>query len=147
MKRAVIPRAVAEECHGHAVDFEQLEAVSGTGCLQYARPDDAARAHQADFRREQVHAAAAPMRTAGFTAVKLRDQLAGMQPLGQRVAVSPVGAENNVVRAKIGTHAHGDGFLADVSMTRAVYKPALVRTGQLLLGAANEEHAAAEGKK
>ena len=44
--------------------LEQLEAVARPGRLQDARPDDAAGAHQADFRGEQVHAAAAAVRAA-----------------------------------------------------------------------------------
>ena len=66
---AVVDRAVAEERHGHAVGLEQLEAVARSGGLQDARPDDAAGPHHADFRREQVHAAAAPVRAAGLAAI------------------------------------------------------------------------------
>ena len=56
---AVVDGPVAEEGDGHAVGLQELEAVAGPGRLEDARPDDAAGAHQADFGREQVHAAAA----------------------------------------------------------------------------------------
>ncbi len=65
---AVVHGAVAEEGHGHAVGFEELEAVAGAGGLEDARADDPAGAHQADLGGEQVHAAAAAVRAAGGAA-------------------------------------------------------------------------------
>ena len=69
MKGAVVDRAVAEESHADPPVLEQLEAVAGAGSLKNARADDAACAHQSYFRGEQMHAAAAAVRTAGFPAV------------------------------------------------------------------------------
>ena len=44
--------------------FKQLEAVAGAGRLQDVRADDAGGAHQTDFGREEVHAAAPAARAA-----------------------------------------------------------------------------------
>ncbi len=73
MEGAVVDSAVAEKGHCHAVALEQAEAVAGAGGLEDARADDAAGAHQADFGREQVHAAAAAAATASFAAEQLRE--------------------------------------------------------------------------
>src|SRR5438876_763257 len=70
-----------------------------------------------------------------------------MQPFGQRMAVTTMGAEDNVVGSQMGAHANGDGFLADVGMARAVNQTALVRAGQLLLSPPDEEHAAIKREK
>ena len=99
VERAVVDRPVAEERDRDAVRLQQLEAVARPGRLQDARADDAARAHHADFRREQVHAAAAAARAAGRPAEQLGDQLARRHALGQRVAVPAVRAEDDVVAA------------------------------------------------
>src|SRR5262245_23146980 len=51
-------------------------------------------------------------------------------------------AEHHVVRPQVGAHADGDGLLSDVGVARAVDQPALVRLRQLLLAAADRDHAA-----
>ncbi len=89
----VVDRPVAEEGDGDALRLQELEAVAGPRRLEDARPDDAARAHQADFGREKVHTAAAAVGAAGLAAVQLGDQLPRRHALGQRVAVAAVGAE------------------------------------------------------
>ena len=45
----------------------------------------------------------------------------------------------------MGTDADGHGLLADAGVTRPVDQAALVRLDELLLGAAEEEHATVEG--
>ena len=93
-----------------------------------------------DFRGEQVHAAAAPVRAAGRAAEQLGDQLARRHALGQGVAVPAVRAEDDVVGPQMGTDAGGDRFLADVGVAGAVDQAALMRAGQLLLAAADQNH-------
>jgi hypothetical protein len=73
--------------------------------------------------------------------------MARVQPLGQSMAVAAVRTENYVIRAEMGTDADGYGFLADVGVASAVDQAALVRPGQLLLGAPDKEHAAKEGQE
>ena len=102
MKGAVVDGPVAEERDGDVIGLQQLEAVAGAGGLQDARADDAAGAHHADFRGEQVHAAAAPLRAAGRPAEQLGDQLAGRDALGEGMAVTAVRAEDDVVCAQDG---------------------------------------------
>src|SRR5262249_37543769 len=142
VKRAVVHRAVAEKRDGNAAVLEQLEAVARPRRLENARPDDAAGAHQADFWGKQVHAAAAAVRAARLAAVEFRDQVAGVQPLGERVAVAAVGAENGVLMPQVSANADSNRLLADVGVASPVNKAALVRPGQLLLAPADEEHPA-----
>ena len=145
VKGAVVDRAIAEERHADAAGLEQLEAIAGAGRLQDAGTDDAAGPHHADFRREQMHAAAAPVRTAGRTAVQLRDELLGGHSLGQRMPMSAMGAEDGVVVFQVGTNADGNGFLTDIRVASAVDQPALMRAGQVLLTAADQQHLPIEG--
>ena len=147
MEGAVVDGPVAEECDGHVIGLQQLEAVAGPGGLEDARPDDAAGAHHADFRGEEVHAAAAALRAAGRAAEQLGDQLARREPLGQGMAVAAVRAEDDVVGPQMRADAGGDRLLADVGVAGAVDQPALMRPCQLLLAAANEHHRAIEGQE
>ena len=125
--------------------MSNLKAVAGAGGLKDARADDAAGAHHAGFRREQVHAAAAPVRTAGRAAEELGEQLPGRDALGQRVPVPAVRAEDDVVAAQMGTNARGNRLLADVGVAGPVNQAALVRSCQLLLAASDQDHAAIKG--
>ena len=65
---------------------------------------------------------------------------AGRDALGQGVAVAAVGAEDDVVGPQMGADAGGDRLLADVGVTGAVDQAALMRPGQLLLAAADQNH-------
>src|SRR6185312_16120069 len=133
-------RPIAKEGHGDAIAFEKLEGIAGAGGLQNVRPDDAARAHEADFGREEVHAAAAAPRAPRFAAVQFGDELQRRDALGEGVAVAAVGAEDHVAGPQRRAHAHGHGFLTHVSMASPVDQPALVRLRQLLFAAANQHH-------
>src|SRR5262249_537516 len=75
VKSTIVHRAVAEESDADPSVLKEFEAVTGAGGLENARSNDAARTHEADFRSEQVHAAAAAMRAASLPAVQLREQL------------------------------------------------------------------------
>jgi len=144
---AVVDGPVAEERHRHALALEQLEAVTGPRRLQDARANDAARAHHADFRRKQVHAAAPAVRAAGLAAEQLRYQLARGNALGQRVAVAAVGAEDDVVGAEVGADAGRNRLLPDVGMTGTVDQAALVAPGQFFFALADRLHLAVEGQQ
>jgi hypothetical protein len=56
------------------------------------------------------------------------------------MAMTAMGAEDGVVGPELRAHAHGNGFLSDVSVAGAVDESLLVRAGQLLLAAADELH-------
>jgi hypothetical protein len=56
------------------------------------------------------------------------------------MSMTAVRAEDGVLRAQMSTDASGNGLLTDVGMTSAMDQAALMRFGQLLLTAANEEH-------
>ena len=43
--------------------------------------------------------------------------------------MSPVGAEDDVIGAQMGTNAGGNCLLSHVSVTRTMYQTALMRTG------------------
>jgi len=87
-----------------------------------------------------MHAAAAPARTTALPAIQLGDELHRRDTLGERVTMSAVGAEDNVLRAQMRAYAGRDRLLADVGVASAVDQAALVRFDQLLLGAANQQH-------
>ena len=133
MKRTVVDRPIAKEGNADIVTLQQLERVSGAGRLQNTGPDDAARAHHPNLRLEKMHAATAPLRTAGGPTEKLSHHLTRADTFGQRVPVSPVRAENSVVRAQMRANACGNRLLAYIGMAGAVNQPHLVRAGQLLL--------------
>ena len=126
MKRAVVHRAVAEERHRNAIGLEQLETVARASGLENAGPHNPACAHQTNLRREQMHAAAATARTAGLASVKFGEELAGVESLGQRVAMSAVGAENHVFAAKMCADAGSDSLLPNIGVARAVDESALM---------------------
>ncbi len=96
VKRAVVHRAVTKERDAHMVGLQQLEAISRAGGLENARTDDAARAHQSDLGREQVHAPAAPARAARFAPVKFGKKLARIEALGQGMAMAAMRAEDRI---------------------------------------------------
>src|SRR5437870_2935549 len=133
MESPVIDGTISEKRHSDAVGFEEFEAVARAGGLKNARADDAAGPHHADFRREQVHAAAATMRTARGAPQQFRDQLPGRNALRQSVPVTTMRAENNVLRTQVGRDPRRDRLLTDISMTCPVNQAALVQSRQLLL--------------
>src|SRR5262249_1259005 len=147
VERAIVDRPVAEEGDTNAITLQQLETVSGARCLEDARADDPAGAHQPDFRREQVHAAAAALRAAGSAAEQLGEQLARRDALRQGVPVPAVRAEHDIAAVEVSTDAGGNGLLADVRMTGAVDQSALMRPRQLLLAATDEEHLSIQGEE
>ena len=147
VKGTVVDGAVAEEGDGHVIALQKHEAVAGAGGLEDAGPDDAAGAHHADFRGEEMHAAASSLRAAGGAAEQLGEQLAGCEPLGKGMAVTAVGAEDDVVFLQMRADARGDCLLPDVGMAGAVDQPALMRPGQLLFTAANQHHRSIEGEQ
>src|SRR5262249_18873042 len=141
---AIVNRAITKESDSRAICPEQLETVTRTGRLENARADDATGAHQANLRREQVHAAAAPARATRLASVKLSEKLARIQSLGQRMPVSAVGAENDVVHAQMRADPNGDGFLPHVGVASAVDEAALMRLGQTLFAQPDGLHAPIE---
>src|SRR5438067_6971519 len=94
---AVVDRPIAEEGDADLIVFQQLEAVAGAGGLQNTWPNDTAGPHQADFRGEQVHAAATAVRAAGGATEQLAEQLTGRHALRQGVSVAAMGAENDIL--------------------------------------------------
>ncbi len=91
-----------------------------------------------------MHAAAAPLGTAGRAAEQLGEQLAGRHALGQGVPVPAVGAEDDVVAAQMRTNPGGDRLLPDVSMTGPMNQTALMRSRQLLFATADQNHCTIE---
>ncbi len=81
MKGTVVDGAVAEEGHGDVIASLQLETVARAGRLENARADDAAGAHHAGFGSEEVHAAAAPLGTAGCAPRSSAKSSRGVTPL------------------------------------------------------------------
>ena len=142
VERSVVDGPVAEEADRDAVSSEELGRVAAAGGLQDATGHDAAGAHQPDFGAEQVHAATAAARAACVTAEKLGDQLFGLQPLGQCVAVTAVGAEDDIFPVQVGTDSTGDCLLADVGVAGTVDEPPLVTAGQFLLALPDGLHRA-----
>ena len=142
VKRAVVRRAIAEKRDADIPGLHQHRAVARARRLEDARPDDAARAHQSDLRREQMHRAAAPVRAARLASIQLREKRARIEPLRECVPVPAMRAEHRVLAPQMRAHADGDRLLPDVSMTRALNQPALVRLRQPLLALADHLHLA-----
>ena len=128
-------------------DSEELEAVAGAGGLEDARADDPAGAHQADLGREEVHAAAAAVRAARGPAEQLGGQRPRLNPLGQRMAVPAVGAEDDVVGTEMRADADGDRLLADVGVAGPVHQAPLVRPRQVLLAPPDRLHPPIQGQQ
>jgi hypothetical protein len=87
-----------------------------------------------------MHAAAATLGATGGAAEELREQPPGGEPLGESVTMTTVRAEDDVFLLKMRANTGRYGFLSDVRVTRTVYKPALMRSGQLLFAATDEHH-------
>ena len=67
-----------------------------------------------------------------------------LEPLGQRVPVAAVRAEDCVVATQMRTDADGDRFLPDIGVARAVDQAALMRLREPLLAEADGKHRAVE---
>ena len=80
-------------------------------------------------------------------AEQLGDQLPRRNALGERVAVTAMRAEDDIVRAQMSADAGGDRLLADISVAGAMHQAALTGAGQLLLRPADEEHGAEKGEQ
>ena len=126
MEGAVAHGAVSEERNCDPILFSQFEAVTGADGLQNAGPHDPAGAHYADFGSEQMHASAAPPRATGDASVELGEERLRRQPFGQRVSVTAMRAEHDVVGTQVGADAHGNRLLADAGVASAVDEPLLM---------------------
>ena len=126
VKSSVVDGSVAEKCDGHVIALQQRETISGARCLEDAGPDDSAGAHHADIGGEEMHAAAAPLRATCGSAEELGKQAAGRETLGEGMAVTAVGAEDDVFLLEVCADADGDGLLPDIRVARAVDEPALM---------------------
>src|SRR5262245_60813275 len=133
MKGAIVDRAVSEERHGYALGLEQFETVTRARCLKNAGTDNAAGAHQANLRRQEMHRAATAARATGCPSEQLRDEFHGRQPFRERVAMSAVGAEHDIILPQCRANTDGHGLLPHISVARAMDQPALMATGELLL--------------
>jgi hypothetical protein len=87
-----------------------------------------------------MHAPAASARAASLAPEQLGNEFDGRQPFGQGVAVAAVRAEHHIIATEMRAHADGNGFLSDVSVTRAEDESALVRADQLLFADADQLH-------
>ena len=140
MERPVIDRAVTEKGDTDPVGIEQSGRVTRSGCLEDAWAYHAAGAHQTDFGREEMHAAAASPGTAGLSAEQLRDQRAGAHALCEGVSVSPVRTEYGVVVAKMRADPCGNRLFTHIGVAGAVNQSAHVCSGQLFFAAAYQDH-------
>ncbi len=133
VESTVVDGSVAKERHGHMRLLCQFKGVCAAGCLQNARAHNAAGAHQADFGREQMHAAASSPRTAVHAAEQLGDQFERLDSFGQRVSVAAMRAEDDVVPGQMRAHAGRDRFFTHVSVACSMDQSMTVRFRQLQL--------------
>ena len=146
VERAVVDRSVAEEGRSHCAVLEDLRAVSAAAGLQHTRADDAARSHHADLGREEMHAAAASARTAGFAAKQLRHQLARRHAFRERVAMSAMSGEDRIVLRQMSTDTGRNRLLANIRVTRSVDEAALMTAREFFFRLPNDLHRPIEGE-
>src|SRR5688500_1210344 len=91
-----------------------------------------------------MHGATPTARAAGRLTEQLSDDLPRRHALGQRMPVSPVRTEDDIVRPQMRAAAGRYGFLTDVGVAGAGDVAGLVAPGELLLGPANVDHLAIE---
>jgi len=89
-----------------------------------------------------VHAAATTARTPRFSAEQFSKELPRRHPFGKSMSVPTMRAENDVFGLEMSADSDRDGLLADVRVASAMDQSALMRPGQLLLTAANQQHLA-----
>ena len=144
MKSTVVDGAIPETSDGHFVALLDFERVTSATSVQDARPNDTTGPHHANFGLKEMHAPSTPRRTTVRSPVQLCNQLTRVHPLGQRVTVATMRAEDDVGDIEMSKHAARDGLLANVSMARTMHEPSLVGLGQLLFALPNNLHGAVQ---
>jgi hypothetical protein len=94
-----------------------------------------------------VHAASATVRTTRRATQQFGDQLPRRHTLRERVAVTSMRTEDDVALAEVGTDGGGDGFFADVRMTRSVDQSALMDFRELFFALPDDLHRAKKFKE
>jgi hypothetical protein len=89
-----------------------------------------------------VHAAAPTPRAAGRAAKELGDELPRLETFGERMAVPPVRAEDDVINPQMAANPGSDRLLADVGVAGPVHQSALVAASQFLFALSNDLHRA-----
>ncbi len=140
VERAVVDRAVTKKCHGNATRFHQLRTVAAAARLQNTWTDDAAGPHHADLRREQVHRAAASPRASGCATEQFSHQFSWRHPLGQRMPMPTMRAEDRIVVCEMRTNSRRNSFLANIGVARAEDQPALMAAREFLFRLSDDLH-------
>ena len=139
-KGAAINGAVAEEAGDDVLLAAKRQALRRTDRDQDARAHDAVGAEHADIEIGNVHRAALAPAGAGLASEELGHHRRGRGSLGQRMAMSPMIAGDEVASAEIGADPGGNRFLADREMDRAFDLACLERGLCCLLEGADAAH-------
>jgi hypothetical protein len=91
-----------------------------------------------------VHRSSAASGAACPASEQLGKQFANGQTFRQRMAVTPVSAEDDIIRTKLRTYACCNCLLTDVSVAGAMDESSGVTSRELLLGVADQLHRAIE---
>ena len=122
VERADVRCPVAEEAHGHLSRPARLRRPGGTRGDRHVGTDDRVGAHRTVRHVRQVHratlAAADPVRASE----QLRHQRTHRRPAQQRVHVTPVRAEHEVLGLERRGEAGGDGLLADPEVRGSLHE-------------------------
>src|SRR5579884_412161 len=140
MKRADIHRGFTEKAQCDSLLVQILLSKGHARSQRNLSAYDAVPAQKTQTGVKDVHRAAFPFRTARSFPKKFRHDRAGIHPLGQRVAVFAVRAEDCILRLEWGDGADGNGFLANVQVAKSSDFPKRVHLRGFLFKAPDQQH-------
>ena len=137
-----VDRAVAEDAGDDARAAEQLHPVRRARRNLDVGADHAVRAEHPDAEVGDVHRPALAAAAPALAAEQLAHHRLRVRALDQRMAVSAVGGEQQIVALEVGADARGARLLADRRVQRAGNEPVLERRQRGLLERAHAPHVA-----
>ena len=140
MKLSLIGSAVTEEQHHHSIAALKLGGQCCTSRNRQTGSDNTVRPQHPDAEIGDMHRAAFSLAVAGFSAIYLRHHAVKVSTFGDTVPVTPVIADNTVIRPQIGADAGSHRLLADVGVHYTGYSPASVINNHPLLKSPDGQH-------
>ena len=140
VERALGHRPVTEERHRDAAVRPQLGRRRRPHRDRQAGTHDPVRAEDPDVRIGDVHRASTAAVRALIPAHQLGEHPEGVQPLGQAVAVPPMGRRDDVRGTERPAGAHCGCLLPDREVDEARYLARSVELGHALLEATDHQH-------
>ena len=142
MDHAFFKAPIAEENHRDLGLALKARGPSRAHSQGHCATNNGRGAHEADVQVDQVHGAAAPATATGSPAVELGEHGFEAAAFGQVVAVSPVVAEDLVIRLQRCANTNGDRLLTNAQVHRATHLLLGVALGNGLLNQPDAQHGA-----